>query len=167
MRSSLLHVTPHPFSILPSHSSLDDTSSPRPPLREFLCSVLADATQFLGSIPDTFQSNREQCPSPPASAPVQVSSRIIRDSRPDSIPEKEFWYCRNSIHTDASVDGSASWKEFQEGLKTNHAENEMAYTPSVTAVDRVLEWPSEREIEGGWRDVDMQGMSPCLLSIWN
>ncbi|KAK1140640.1 hypothetical protein N8T08_010037 [Aspergillus melleus] len=158
MRPSLLHRTPHPFSILPSHPSLDDVSS-RPALREFLYSVLTDAHNFLVSIPDTFHENREQCPSPPASAPVQLSSRTIQYSQPDGTSKKEIWYCRKSIHADASVDGSATWEEFQDGLKTNHAENEMAYTPSVTAVDRLLEWPPEREIQGGWTDVDVQGKS--------
>jgi hypothetical protein len=55
------------------------------------------------------------------------------------------------------VAGSASWEEFRRGLRENHSENEMAYTPSVTSVERLLEWPTEGEIEGGWRQVGMHG----------
>ncbi|KAE8364199.1 hypothetical protein BDV27DRAFT_145510 [Aspergillus caelatus] len=31
----------------------------------------------------------------------------------------------------------------------------MEYTSSVTRVERLLDWPREREIEGGWQEVDM------------
>lgn len=64
------------------------------------------------------------------------------------------------------MDGSASWEEFRRGLRENHSENEMAYTPSVTSVERLLEWPTEGEIEGGWRQVGMHGelRDPDLVS---
>ena len=71
--------------------------------------------------------------------------------------EEEFWVCRQSVHEDALQAGTACWNEFISGLRRNHAENEMAYTPSVASMVRLLEWPAQQEIEGGWRGVQMEG----------
>ncbi|KAE8378229.1 hypothetical protein BDV26DRAFT_262006 [Aspergillus bertholletiae] len=147
--SSFLHLAPNPFTILPSHPSLDNDQARHSP-RGFQSSTLADADSFLASVSTTFHKQRKPRHSPPATAPVHVSSRTIRTGQ-----KEEFWVCRNSIHQDVAVDGSASWEEFQSGLKENHTMNEMEYTPSVTGVERLLDWPREREIEGGWREVDM------------
>lgn len=75
--------------------------------------------------------------------------------------DSEFWVCRRSVHEDAARAGTASWAEFEHGLRENHSENEMAYTPSVSRVDRLVEW----EVAGGgvlaergWRDVEMHGI---------
>ncbi|KAE8348372.1 hypothetical protein BDV28DRAFT_94023 [Aspergillus coremiiformis] len=146
---SFLHLVPNTFTILPSHPSLNNTQS-RPSPQDFLRPILADADTFLASVPTTFRPYRRPRHSPPTTAHIHVSSRIIRD-----LPKEEFWVCRKSVHQNAPVNGSASWEEFRSGLRENHAENEMEYTPSVTGVDRLLEWTTEREVEGGWQEVEM------------
>jgi hypothetical protein len=73
------------------------------------------------------------------------------------VPTEEYWVCRKSVHENAPVNGSAPWEEFQFGLRENRAENEKEYTPSVTGVERLLEWPTEGEIVGGWQEVEMCG----------
>lgn len=80
--------------------------------------------------------------------------------------EEEFWVCRQSVHEDAPQTGTACWDEFVSGLRRNHVYNEMAYTPSVTGVARLLDWPIQDEIEGGWRGVHMEGQYYCLHCIW-
>ncbi|OXV06211.1 hypothetical protein Egran_06022 [Elaphomyces granulatus] len=70
--------------------------------------------------------------------------------------EEEFWVCRQSVHEDAPQTGTACWDEFVSGLRRNHVYNEMAYTPSLTGVARLLDWPIQDEIEGGWRGVHME-----------
>ncbi|KAB8202289.1 hypothetical protein BDV34DRAFT_201225 [Aspergillus parasiticus] len=147
--SSYLRLAPNPFTILPFHPSLDNFQSRHPP-HGFQGFILADADSFLASVSTTFHKQRRPRHSPPATAPVNVSSRTIRNAH-----KEEFWVCRKSVHQNAPVDGSASWEEFQSGLKENHTKNEMEYTPSVTGVERLLDWPREREIEGGWQEVDM------------
>lgn len=101
------------------------------------------------TIPQTFKTDKKHRSSPPSAAKVQLSTGTIEDS--------EFWVCRRSVHVDAAAKGTASWDEFEKGLRENHSENEMAYTPSVTAVEHLLDWPIQAEIEGGWRGVHMQG----------
>ena len=110
--------------------------------------------------------------SPPSTAKVQLLNRLIRagdEYDPTSPPtssqvqsetqaQDEYWVCRRSVHADAAVDGSASWDEFRSGLQENHSENEMAYTPSLSGVTTLLEWPVQHEVEGGWRNVDMHGI---------
>ncbi|PYH96983.1 hypothetical protein BO71DRAFT_396547 [Aspergillus ellipticus CBS 707.79] len=149
-----LRLNPHPFSSLPDHPSLEPSPT-RPPLHEFVSALLTEAQIFVTSIPDTFRPDRKPRRSPPATAHVSLSTRTISAS-PRS---NEFWVCRKSVHEDASVAGSASWEEFRSGLREHHSEHEMEYTPSVTAVERLLEWPTAREMEldGGWTGVDMHG----------
>ncbi|KAF7118069.1 hypothetical protein CNMCM5793_007455 [Aspergillus hiratsukae] len=145
---SLIRLSPHPFSSLPAHPSLTSSPSPsRPSLHSFLATALSEAhTLLTDTIPNTFKVESKQRSSPPATAKVQLLKRTIGS---------EFWACRKSVHQDAAVDGSASWEEFRRGLRENHSENKMAYTPTVTSVERLLEWPTEGEIEGGWRQVGM------------
>ncbi|PWY69591.1 hypothetical protein BO70DRAFT_390154 [Aspergillus heteromorphus CBS 117.55] len=132
-----LRLTPHPLSILPDHPSLDPSPT-RPPLNEFLTAILTEAQTFVASIPDTFRRDRKLRRSPPATAPVHLSTRARSG---------EYWVCRKSVHKDAPVPGSASWEEFRAGLREHHSEHEMEYTPSVSAVKTLLEWPSAQELE--------------------
>ncbi|KAL4889271.1 hypothetical protein BDV59DRAFT_210455 [Aspergillus ambiguus] len=142
-----LSATPHPFSILPQHPSLP-TPSNRPSPPSFLHALLTEAHTFLTSVPTTFHHDPKPRPSPPATAPVHLSTHTTQT--------RHFWACRTSTHANAPIAGSASWAEFRAGLRTNHAQHEMAYTPSVTAVDTLLSWPEQREIDGGWGAVEMQ-----------
>jgi hypothetical protein len=63
------------------------------------------------------------------------------------------------VHTDIAKRGSASFEEFVGGLRDDHTENEMAYTPSVSNVQKLLEWDcsANGEVGDGWRDVKMCG----------
>ncbi|EAW11806.1 SRPBCC family protein [Aspergillus clavatus NRRL 1] len=160
MASPLIRLTPHPFSSLPAHPSLDSSSSSspsRPSIQEFLRTILSEAQTLLAdTIPETFEVDRKLRPSPPATANVQLWRRTLRPAPGAASSRKdEFWACRKSIHEDAVVEGSASFDEFRAGLRDNHAENERAYTPSVAALNRLLDWPIEPEIDG-WERVVMQ-----------
>lgn len=158
--SSLIHLTPLPFSSLPSHPVLDSSPS-RPQLHCFLKSVLTEANSFLTeTIPQTFQIDAKPRSSPPATAKVQLSSRAIPTTSGGNHPKSqanEFWVCRRSVHRNAAEEGTASIEEFRKGLRENHSENEMKYTPSVTSVEKLLQWPSCEKLEGGWTDVDIHG----------
>ncbi|KAM0118431.1 hypothetical protein ACP6JC_004915 [Aspergillus fumigatus] len=164
----LIRLSPHPFSSLPAHPSLSTSpSSSRPPLHSFLETALSEAHSLLtDTIPNTFKVDPKPRSSPPTTAKVQLLKGTIRHRKGSVRGEEEFWACRKSVHQDTAVDGSASWEEFRRGLRENHSENEMAYTPSVTSVERLLEWPTEGEIEGGWRQVGMHGelRDPDLVS---
>ena len=136
----------------------------RPDLGKFLHGVLSEAQTFLlTTIPRTFKVQGKPRSSPPSTAKVQLLNRVIgaADEQDDdsSIKQQdEFWVCRRSVHADAPVDGTASWDEFRSGLLENHSENEMAYTPSLTGVVNLMEWPVQEEIDGGWKDVHMHGI---------
>ena len=162
---SIIHQSPRPFSSLPHHAALDDAgpSGERPDLRAFLHAALTEAQTFLDvSIPHSFKASSKARASPPSSAKVQLFTRLVRatDQDPDQAgpPRRdEFWVCRRSVHVDsAREDGTASWDEFRAGLRDNHSENEMDYTPSLTAVLSLLEWPVQADVDG-WKHVDMHG----------
>lgn len=184
---SLIRLCPRPFTSLPAHPALDGdayynvnttnnndnptTTRSRPDLRSFLHSALTEAQAFLiTTVPRTFKIDDKPRPSPPATAKVQLLTRVIRaeDQELDhpGSREDEFWVCRRSVHIDAPVEGTASWEEFQKGLLENHSKNEMEYTPSLTAVDKLLEWPTQDEVEGGWTQVSMEGEFKHVFFIY-
>lgn len=182
---SLIRLCPRPFSSLPAHPAFDsnhhhqqhpaaanpdNTTEPtapppsRPDLHTFLHTVLTEAQNFLiTTIPRTFKIEGKPRTSPPATAKVQLLNRLIRADEQEldhaGSREDEYWVCRRSLHLDAPVDGTASWEEFRAGLRENHSENELEYTPSLSGVERLVEWPLQEEIEGGWREVDMHGIT--------
>jgi hypothetical protein len=162
MPSSLIRLAPHPFSSLPPHPSLNDSPSPsRPSLETFLHSALTEAQNLITTtIPQTFKTDKKLRSSSPSTAKVQLSTGVV---------DNEYWVCRRSVHVDAEEKGTASWAEFEKGLGENHSENEMAYTPSVTRVEHLLEWPMQTELEGGWRSVHMHGQSEVIIIhiIWS
>ncbi|KAL5364641.1 hypothetical protein BJX96DRAFT_137725 [Aspergillus floccosus] len=148
-----LTTTPHPFSILPGHPSLDADADSRPSPASFLHTILSESDAFLTSIPHSFHRDPKPRSSPSSTAPVKLSTRTIPENT-NQKSKKAFWACRTSVHEDAPVVGSAAWDEFRAGLRVNHVQNEMDYTPSVSAVDTLMVWP-EVDVDG-WRGVEMQ-----------
>ncbi|CRG89834.1 hypothetical protein PISL3812_06873 [Talaromyces islandicus] len=159
----MLRLSPHPFSCLPSHPSLAEEEeeeeeaageAARPKLEEFLLSILTETQTFTTqTIPRTFAPAPKLRASPPSTAKVQLL--LSAGNQNGQGGEGEYWVCRKSIHADAAEKGTATWNEFEKGLRENHSENEMAYTPSVASVEHLLQWPVQKEVKGGWRDVDM------------
>ncbi|KAJ5936350.1 Serine-threonine protein kinase 19 [Penicillium verhagenii] len=116
------------------------------------------------SVPSSFKEDPRLRVSKPASANVKLF-RNWRKLSDEDVSERdnkpEFWVCRQSEHPSFEVPGTASWPEFLAGLRTNHAENEMEYTPSVTSVDRLLAWErtqtGEVEVNGLiYKDIDVE-----------
>ncbi|PYH81388.1 hypothetical protein BO82DRAFT_354622 [Aspergillus uvarum CBS 121591] len=163
---SYIRLQPFSFSILPDHPSLTRMPT-RPPLRDFLHDILTQAQSFVSAIPTAFHPTRKPRRSHPAAAPVLLSTYSRPEACSGTSTKKskqqqqrrrrgsEFWICRTSVHENAARDGTASSAEFRAGLRENHSAHEMEYTPSVTAVETLLQWPSQSVIEGGWQRVDI------------
>ena len=162
----LIQLQPHPFTSLPAHPSLP-TNETRPELQLFTRSALHEALELLHSVPSTFTPDPKLRSSPPSEAKVKLLRRWrkISEEGPKQTPsagKPEFWVCRRSEHVNSEAKGTASWSEFETGLRSNHAEHEMDYTPSVTGVERLLDWArsdvGEVETDGvRFRDVDVEG----------
>ncbi|KAJ5702843.1 hypothetical protein N7488_010391 [Penicillium malachiteum] len=161
-----IRLQPYHFTSLPAHPSLPESDS-RPQLQPFLQEALRQAIYFLINVPSRFKGSKQHS-SPPSEAKVQLGSWRNNSEAGSSnkIPKPEFWVCRRSEHVDANTPGTASWEEFQAGLRSNHAENEMDYTPTVSSVEKLLEWPRSEilEVEESprvkyiFKDVDVEGM---------
>jgi len=127
--------------------------------------ALREAVELLHSIPSTFTTD----PKPRASPPSQAKVNLLRGWRNSEKEKPEFWVTRQSEHIDARTKGTASWSEFEVGLRTDHAEHEMEYTPSVSGVERLLEWSGqdigEVEVDGvTYKDVIFESTCRFLES---
>ncbi|KAJ5975290.1 hypothetical protein N7481_008997 [Penicillium waksmanii] len=155
----LIQLQPHPFTILPSHPSLPP-GPPRPEARHVASTALQEALELLDSDLPTWEKDPKTRHSPPAYADICLSRKWRKyeqmpENSPSNLKRKpEFWVCRQSEHPDAAVAGSAPWTEFEDGLRSEHAEHEMEYTPSVTGVERLLQW-TEQEVG----ELDMNGVT--------
>lgn len=153
--ASYLRLKPLPFSSLPSHPSLTHGAEPqRQELNTFILAVLTEAqTLITTTIPQTFKPSHKLRSSAPSSTKVQ----LLTSSSSGGSGVEDYWVCRKSVHTDSARRGSASWAEFESGLRENHSDNEMDYTPSVASVEHLLKWPVVEDLSG-WRGVDVHGL---------
>lgn len=164
--TSYLRLKPLPFSSLPSHPTLPQNTEQQ--LEPFLSTILTEAQNLITTtIPQQFKPNPKLRSSAPSNAKVQLFTSTPNSG--SSGVEEDYWVCRKSIHADSSSQrgGSASWAEFEKGLRENHSENEMDYTPSVASVQLLVKWPVVEDL-GGWRGVDMHGLfffSRCYLNV--
>ncbi|KUL87261.1 hypothetical protein ZTR_03374 [Talaromyces verruculosus] len=153
--TSYLRLKPLPFSSLPSHPTLPQNTEQQ--LEPFLSTILTEAqTLITTTIPQHFKPHPKLRSSAPSNAKVQLFTSTPTSSSGSSGVVEDYWVCRKSIHADSSAQrgGSASWAEFEKGLRENHSENEMDYTPSVASVEHLVKWPVVEDF-GGWRGVDM------------
>ncbi|GAD96028.1 conserved hypothetical protein [Paecilomyces variotii No. 5] len=148
------------------NNNSDNGTATRPPLAAFIKQALDEAQTLLcDTIPLTFRVDKKLRSSPPSNAKVQLSSQVIpsppsaKGDKRKIKDEEEYWVCRKSVHVDAPEEGTASWKEFENGLRFDHSQHEMEYTPSVSSVETLLEWKDvdlgQQESGGGWRGVEM------------
>ena len=168
---SLIRLHPRIFRDLPAHSSLPGTDT-RPELPTFVQDALREALVLLHSVPSTFTQDPKLRSSAPCTAKVKLfrNRRSVTDPySPKSVMSSEFWVCRQSEHVDAKTKGTASWDEFEAGLRSHHAEHEMDYTPSVSSVERLVEWTRAEvgEIkldDRTFKDVDVESKDSSLNS---
>ncbi|KAL8694162.1 MAG: hypothetical protein Q9218_001159 [Villophora microphyllina] len=128
----------------------------RPLLEPFVKAVLDEAVTFMDDIvPNRFRETSEKS-SPPAGSKVQVYKHEIpgqllseinwergqmpRNPPPDIGKTGEVWFARASKHPDKQEKGTATFSEFEFGLRDNHSEHEAEYTPDVFDARLVLDW---------------------------
>jgi len=181
----------HPPSSSSSNELLSSTSTSldpdgRPVLAPFLTALLTEATTFVDdTLPTTFRPKSTKS-NPPATAPIEVFQRMISVAEISKIPFTEAniprkssrvrqsygeaWFARRSTHANKRERGTANWREFEEGLRRDHSQHEMEYTPDVFDAYKVLDWNAELQDLGGgvgaFQDVTMSGMCSILAIKW-
>lgn len=166
----LIQLTPHAFTTLPSHPSLPQDPS-RPSPKSYTITALTEALDHLSTLPTTLTTDPKPRSSPPSTAKV-ILLRGWRKPVEQGTAKPEFWVARQSEHVDSAGRGTASWAEFESGLRVDHATHEMEYTPSVSGVERLLEWSGEEirevEVQGVlFKGVEIEGEPILYLSVYN
>ncbi|KAK0362769.1 hypothetical protein LTR91_020960 [Friedmanniomyces endolithicus] len=156
-------------SELPAHPAIAplQSSGTPPNLHQFLVEVLEEAEAFMiGYLPLKFKVKSSSKSSPPATASVELLTHEINAA---DIPKEartagagsavETWFARTSVHENAAKEGTASWEEFDRGLRADHSQHEMEYTPDVQDAHLLLSWheamDSFGQRVGTWEDVGM------------
>lgn len=129
---SFIKLDPKPLRDLPTHPDLRGPETKH--LKQLIDTVLREAIPHLNKLQTSLQTDSKARSSPPSAAKVTLSQ---------GWHDNEFWVCRQSDHKDIAADGTGSWREFENGLRHNHAEHEMEYTPSVTKVKQLLNWKKD------------------------
>ena len=128
----------------------------RPNLRQFIIHVLDEAFNFIEhTVPNTFNS-RGTRRAPPAEHPVELMSKTYSRREISRVPWQnpymprqwsgnqdkagETWFARRSRHSNQSEEGTATFSEFDEGLRQHHSQHEQDYTPDVYDHYEVLNW---------------------------
>ncbi|CAF9925994.1 MAG: hypothetical protein HETSPECPRED_006224 [Heterodermia speciosa] len=161
-------------------SSSDGTSpnldpNGQPLLIPFIREILDEATNFVDNeLPSTFTKKGTKS-NPPATAKIELLQRMIGSEEISRIPferaniprkawrvvqgYEEAWFSRKSTHANKPETGTATWEEFDSGLRVQHSEHEREYTPDVLDSFKVLDWNAETDALGDevgeYRDVKM------------
>lgn len=119
-------------------------------------------------LPHKFSVKSEGKPSPPSNAAVKLFAHDISAAElpKDTVAAAaagngvESWFARESLHENKAASETASWEEFDHGLRVDHSRHEMEYTPGVQDAHEVMNWDEElEELEakgrkiGEWEDV--------------
>lgn len=154
---------------LPAHPDLASQQSggTQPELAALVANILAEAETFMTSfLPTKFKVKSNAKQSPPSTASVELLSHELNAVLPPTGDGKkgetvaETWFARTSVHENAAKSGTASWQEFDAGLRQDHSQREMDYTPDVHDANLVLDWATQLAAQqravGGWEDVQVQ-----------
>ncbi|KKY25199.1 hypothetical protein UCRPC4_g02005 [Phaeomoniella chlamydospora] len=166
----LLRLTPLQPIDLPSHPDIKvplSSSQTQPSLIPFLHTLLHEGLSFSTTFnsPTIFHKHSTKS-APPSSTPVDVLIRSIPHSQispissttsssPDNSTDQvtrhapldpakhgEYWVARRSYHADSSTAGTASWSEFDFGIRQDHSKHEADFTLTLYDAHPILDWNS-------------------------
>ena len=163
----LIRMRPLASRQLPAHQALPSAGDEsRPDIHAFASAALEEGNAFMTTyLPHKFSVKSSAKWSPPSNAPVKLLAHDISASElpKDTVaaaPEGasvESWFARESLHENKAQNETASWEEFDNGLRVNHSQHEMEYTPGVQDAHEVMNWDEELEKHGRkigeWEDV--------------
>lgn len=149
---------------LPSHPLLAKHQSAPVPPTKFIADVLDEAHTFVTSYwPQHFTVKSKTKQSSPSTALVEILAHEIPQRQlARHSTNSEAWFARTSLHENAAKAGTASWEEFDAGLRQDHSIHETDYTPDCIDAHTVLSWDDQTlgEVEG-WGEVHVNVMEMC------
>jgi hypothetical protein len=135
---------------LPSHPELAEKQSKPVGALEFIERALDEALTLVDkAIPESFKEHGQRT-SPPSAAKV----RSFAGNYPAGA---EDWFFRSSVHKDEDAAGTATFSQFDDGLRKNHSTHEKAYTPNVFDANQILEWDCTSLEHPRYKEISMSG----------
>ncbi|KAF2486563.1 hypothetical protein BDY17DRAFT_291704 [Neohortaea acidophila] len=152
---------------LPHHPSLSHSENQTgTAIEPFIAAALSEATTFMQTyLPQNFRVKAASKSSPPSTAGVKLlECSVVPSELPAEVrgSSSETWFARVSVHSNEAKSGTASWEEFDSGLRKNHSQHEMEYTPDVYDAHEVLNWDAQLDAVqrrvGEWEEVHVAVM---------
>jgi hypothetical protein len=145
---------------LPEHPDLKPPQKSSVDVTKFISDILQEAEVFMTSyLPKHFTTKAAKKQSLPSKAPVLLLSHEL-DARSLG-STRETWFARTSIHANTAEKGTATWEEFDFGLRQDHSQHEKDYTPDVIDAHEVVNWPQHlpEDIQAGdtgfWKEITL------------
>lgn len=167
----LIHLRALNAKHLPSHPALASaqTGSATSTVNAFAANALDEAEKFMTTyLPANFNTKSTSKDSSPSAAKVELSTKDIDSTElpPEARAEaraSESWFARKSVHQNAALEGTATWEEFDHGLRIDHSQHEMEYTPGVIDAHEIMNWnehllPEHQNDMAGWEEVHVNAM---------
>lgn len=142
-----------PSNVSPSDKFQDGSGTVAVPSpSQFLTNVLSEAAPFIDTVapkngdtpkwkwkagPKRFEHSDAEVILYERKVPAKELEKIEGMAR---VEKDEMWFCRRSVHRDASEKGTASWAEFVHAFKENHPQSEDAFTPAVIGAREAIHW---------------------------
>lgn len=120
---------------------------------EFIERTLDAGLRFVDvTIPDTFKSRGIK-----ASSPSTAKVDVLAGRYPAKGPE---WFGRRSIHDEDDSAGTATYLQFDGGLRKDHSLHEQEYTPNIFDASKLLEWDCSEVALTKYTECSIQSKSP-------
>lgn len=170
LHSSLPDSTQHDPTSMGEASNGAKPTAPkgRPLPQAFLKAILDEGRAFIEAFPRAASTAGTKA-SQPSTANVEILKHQVTASDLNSVPWKsspilrsepsaaersagEFWAARHSIHDDDDTQGSASWDQFEFGLREDHSKHEMDFTPTLYDARTIVDWAEKLRATGSTVD---------------
>lgn len=141
---------------LPFHQRLHDfhlcpSGEDQPELQQFLYNIL-DTGNALAADVTTYKDQKTLC-SPPAIGDVKTKRKRVDQNGPHDkkglwkilfgATGTKYWFARSSQHTNQMKFGTATYDEFDFGIRLDHSIHEQKYTPGIADQIELVNWRDE------------------------
>jgi len=150
-----------PSSDVPPHPKLVNETTSSISLSAFAATALNEGSAFLNTELGPGGRFKVKGKGERKASPSAAGVKVYAFDRPGGTHgREEAWFARVSRHRHAAEPGTATFSEFDFGLRAEHSRHELEYTPDVFDAFEVVDYGVAKDVEE-WDDVEVKVMEMC------